>query len=298
MDEVTPEAGTPQQMSQFGPVLTWTRRLLCLTIAVIGVCAIWKLGGRLAHEAMALRADWLEARDRDPMGYIEISSREPEVKPPSCIREDNGRVLLWAGSGTKGQAGWFDATGVDMPLKQFRFAFGRDRIRAIDYPIFQDVDGEIVRKMYPERPVIGLAYQGEARAYPLTVMRKVEVVNETIQGDAIAVTWWPLLEQGAIYDRTLDGEQLSFGTSGYCYQDKFVLYDRGTDSLWYPMDGGLTAISGKLVGKVLRVIEPPNVVEWRQWRRQHPDTKVLVGADRSRGIPVPTRNEVASAEVR
>jgi hypothetical protein len=264
-------------------------------MSLLGVCVIGKLGSDLYRQLRALSADLASARDREPMGYLGISAEQPEYKPESCIREENGRVLLWAGSGTKGQAGWFDVTATDLPLRAFTYAFGRDRVKTIDYPIVQSVDGEIVRRIYPERDVLGLDFNGIARAYPRTVMDKVEVVNDMFNGRALAITYCPLIDKPAVYDRSLDGEVVSLGSSGYCYKEVFVLYDRRTDSLWYPQDDGLTAITGPLVGKRLPLLSvQAEETTWGEWRRRHPDTEVVVGADRTRGIPLPDSSEVAT----
>jgi hypothetical protein len=264
-------------------------------MSLLGVCVIGKLGSRLYRELTALSADLADARDREPMGYLGISAEQPEFKPASCIREEDGRVFLWAGTGTKGQAGWFDVTATDLPLRAFTYAFGRDRIKTIDYPIVQTVDGEIARRIYPEREVLGLEFNGIARAYPLTVMDKVEVVNDVFCGRALAVTYCPLVKKPAVYERTLDGESVSLGSSGYCYQEVFVLYDRSTDSLWYPKDEGLTAITGQLVGKRLPFLNvQAEETTWGEWRKRYPNTEVVVGADRTRGIPLPESSQVAT----
>jgi hypothetical protein len=264
-------------------------------LALLGVSIIGNLGQRLWKELGSLSRELADARNREPMGYVGISSDQPEFKPPSCIIHADGRVLLWAGTGVKGQAGWFDVSATDLPLKQFVYAFGRDRIKTIDYPILQDPNGEIARRIYPERHVLGIVVDGQPRAYPLTVMEKVEVVNDTINDIPLAIAYLPLVQKHMAYQRTVDGKPISLGTSGYVYQGAFVLYDRGTDSLWYPSDEGLAAITGPLAGKVLKYAdESMERVTWGKWQRRHPNTQVVVGADRSRGIPLPSPDEVAS----
>jgi Protein of unknown function (DUF3179) len=278
-----------------GRLHVWTRRFVCLSLAFLGVCIIGKMGSRLWKELGALSGELADARNREPMGYLGISSEQPEARPPSCIRESEGHVYLWAGSGVKGQAGWFDVSATKLPLKQFMYAFGRDKIRTIDYPILQSPDGEIARRIYPERPVLGLVVGNEARAYPLTVMEKVEVVNDMVGGVPLAVAYMPLMQKHLIFQRTVDGTPITLGTSGYVYQNAFVLYDRGTDSLWYPKEEGLTAITGPLTGKVLKpAAESVERITWGKWQRRYPNTQVLIGADRSRGIPIPSPDEIAS----
>lgn len=69
-----------------------------------------------------------------------------------------------------------------------------------------------------------------------------------------------------------------FGTSGYVYRNTFVLYDRSTESLWYPLDETRwTAIAGPRRGETIPFIEEPRPVPLGEWRRQHPNTVVLLG---------------------
>ena len=261
------------------------KQAVCVLLGILGILVILALGGQLYNGLKGLSDDWASARKQFPVGYIGLSADMPESKPPECIREENGRLLLWAGLGVPGQHGWYDVTGTNLPLKQFRCAFGRDTVKAIDYPIIQTAAGEIASRIYPERFVYGLEIDGGARAYPLTVLQKVEVVNEIFNGRLLAVTYCPLLERAVVYERGLDGEIISFGVSGYVYEDAFVLYDRATDSLWRPTDRGLTAITGSFKGISLKVEYRLTRTSWEEWRRRHPDTEVVVGADRSKGIP-------------
>lgn len=61
-------------------------------------------------------------------------------------------------------------------------------IPAIDDPEF--VTGSAAQaQMRPEEPVMGIVMGGEARAYSLWQLDAHEIVNDTIKGSAIAVTW-------------------------------------------------------------------------------------------------------------
>jgi hypothetical protein len=61
-------------------------------------------------------------------------------------------------------------------------------IPAIDAPEY--ISGkQAERHMRPEEPVIGVVVGGEARAYSLWQLDAHEIVNDEIEGSAIAVTW-------------------------------------------------------------------------------------------------------------
>jgi hypothetical protein len=63
----------------------------------------------------------------------------------------------------------------------------RDKIKAIDAPTFMaaGATGSV-----PDRlPVIGVTEGGQARAYPIPLLSRVEIVNDQVGGRTIAVTW-------------------------------------------------------------------------------------------------------------
>jgi hypothetical protein len=43
--------------------------------------------------------------------------------------------------------------------------------------------------MDPDERVIGLSINGDNRAYPLKLMSRHEIVNDTVGGKPVAVTW-------------------------------------------------------------------------------------------------------------
>ena len=75
------------------------------------------------------------------------------------------------------------------------------------------------------------------------------------------------------------GEQTDeFGVSGYVHKNVFLIFDRRTESLWYPLDDEKwTAISGPRKGETIPFIEEPGIVTLGEWRKKHPDTVVLLG---------------------
>ena len=84
----------------------------------------------------------------------------------------------------------------------------KDGIPAIDHPPFVSVAE--ARGLVPHEPVISVAIGGEARAYPLGVMIWDEIVNDTVGGMPIAVTWCPLCNSSVVFDRRAGGRTLSF----------------------------------------------------------------------------------------
>ncbi len=86
-----------------------------------------------------------------------------------------------------------------------------------------------------------------------------------------------------MYRRTLDGQVLDFGTTGFLRFSNLVMYDRQTESWWQEFGG--EAIVGDLVGKKLEQI-PLSIVSWKDFKTAFPEGKVLsknTGYQRSYG---------------
>jgi hypothetical protein len=105
------------------------------------------------------------------------------------------------------------------------------------------------------------------------------VVNDTIDGKPVLVTWCPLCGTPIAFERTLDGQAVEFGVSGKLHHNDLVLYDRQSFTLWQQLTG--EAIVGPRVPDELTMI-PADLVSLSDWRERHPDTLVLEGGDATR----------------
>ena len=64
----------------------------------------------------------------------------------------------------------------------------KDGIRSIDNPRFLDVP-EADLEYDTDELIIGVEFDGEARAYSIDLLSHREIVNDEVQGRPIAVTW-------------------------------------------------------------------------------------------------------------
>ena len=64
----------------------------------------------------------------------------------------------------------------------------KDAIPSIDRPRFYNVQ-EADAEYEPDEVVIGVQFEGEARAYPIGLLSGHEIVNDVVGGRPIAVTW-------------------------------------------------------------------------------------------------------------
>ena len=85
------------------------------------------------------------------------------------------------------------------------------------------------------------------------------------------------MQLSVVYGLEIDGELTTFGTTGYTYKNRFLLYDRATESVWYPLQKGeFNALSCKLQGKALPYIAEPEIVSLGESRTLYPRTVVLI----------------------
>lgn len=64
----------------------------------------------------------------------------------------------------------------------------QDAIPALDFPEYYSVS-EANREYMPEELVIGIEFNGDARAYAVGLLSRHEIVNDTVGGIHVSVTW-------------------------------------------------------------------------------------------------------------
>ncbi len=130
----------------------------------------------------------------------------------------------------------------------------------------------------PSDPVVGVEVGGEARAYPLRLLAWHQIVNDTIADTPIVVTYDPLCDSTAVFDRRVAGEVMTFGVSGLVWNGNLLMYDRrpvpDQESLWSQI---LAApIAGPAVDEQRRLeVVPATVMPWGEWSQRHPQTRVM-----------------------
>jgi hypothetical protein len=98
-----------------------------------------------------------------------------------------------------------------------------------------------------------------------------------------------------VSSREVDGEAITLSASGWTYNNRFVLYDYETESLWYCLEGDcrFTCVSGVHADKQLIAL-PSEITTWDDWHSRNPGTGIL----QFPLLPPDQKDEPLSPEIR
>ncbi len=200
-----------------------------------------------------------------------------------CVASILPALVLWLGlvAGAAGaspqhwQHEWpdtdFDRTTISDWREIMSGGPPKDGIPAIDNPSFLDVADKPA--LPGIEPVMTLEMPGERpRAYPLRYLMWHEIVNDTVGGVPVAVTYCPLCNSGLTFERLVAGRELSFGVSGKLRHSDMIMYDRQTESWWQQAIG--EAVVGEMTGVTLNLL-PSWMESWDQFKARNPEGLVM-----------------------
>lgn len=184
-----------------------------------------------------------------------------------------------------------DVTQHNVPLEEIFFDTFRSNPRAVPLP---EAEPELVARLLNAIPpidvpnfgsvdeadwleedalVLGYADQAQAWAFPLSILNYHELVNTTLAGRPVLISYCPLCYSGLVYSRQVGDKVLHFGNTSALYQSSLVMVDDATGSYWWQAAG--EAIAGPLTGARLELL-PGQIIAWETWRVWHPHTQVLL----------------------
>jgi hypothetical protein len=147
----------------------------------------------------------------------------------------------------------------------------KDGIPSIDAPKFQSTR-EADEWLSDREPVVFVQVGDDARAYPIQILIWHEIVNDTVGGEPLLVTFCPLCNTAIAFKRTFDGQVLDFGTTGRLRYSNLIMYDRQTETWWQQATGD--AIAGAYTGAQL-AFYPASMISWADFKALYPNGKVL-----------------------
>jgi hypothetical protein len=124
----------------------------------------------------------------------------------------------------------------------------------------------------PKEPVLGVHTPDGAVAYPFGVLEDlgaVVAVNDTLTGDAILITYLDAQQTARAFDRTVNGQVLTFEVTD---STGLILTDLETGTQW---DWRGKAVLGPLNGEQLEPLEDAYQLFWFAWSVYYPNTRVF-----------------------
>ena len=215
------------------------------------------------------------------IGVIADSTRSgPGSRAPATrVMERDGKKLLWGGAK---ESMHFDITRFALEPDQLHYGLGRENFPALIEPEFVSAE-QADTWLDDDDRVLVVKVGDEVKAYSIDLLTRHEVVNDTVGGKPIFAAYCILADLGAVYSRQIKGHTLTFALSGYTYadpdvwdgMDAFVLWDRDTESLWWPPIG--KAVSGPMMDTPLPLMDEKHWSQttWGEVKTKHPNVRVL-----------------------
>ena len=122
-----------------------------------------------------------------------------------------------------------------------------------------------------DKLVIGVAINGEEKAYPIQLIGYHHQVRDTVGNTPVMITYCTVCRTGRVYSPLIDGRAETFRLVG---MDHFnaMFEDHGTKSWWYQASG--EAVAGPLKGKALTEI-PSKQTTLKAWLDKYPKSFIL-----------------------
>lgn len=126
-------------------------------------------------------------------------------------------------------------------------------------------------KVDTSRLVLGVEYQGQAKAYPIQYLGYHHQVLDTLAGKPLMVTYCTVCRTGRVFEPVVKGKPESFRLVG---MDHFnaMFEDKTTKSWWRQATG--EAVAGKLKGHVLPELSTTQMT-LSQWLAIYPNSLIM-----------------------
>lgn len=168
-----------------------------------------------------------------------------------------------------------DTTKHSVDLSELTIAVSKDALPTLDFPKFIYKEDERYN-FYEYEPVIAISYNGESKAYPLSLLTMFELSNDSVGGEQVMVTFCPMCNAAMAFNRKIkkDGRDilLTFGISGLLMHNDMIMYDKQTNTWWEQLMG--EAIVGELAGTELKMMRAL-IISAKDYFDRYPDGKIL-----------------------
>jgi hypothetical protein len=192
----------------------------------------------------------------------------------------DGSKYLWGGNNEN----WhFNIDNWTLKECQLLFGSGRETFNDLRNPQYNTVSSQNHLYSDSHRFIIVFS-EDKPLVYSINIMADHEVINEVVDGVPIMIVYCIRADFSAVYYRSMCDSIFTFAASGYTYFDEgiqggidaFILWDRETESLWWPLiDLG---VSGTMVNKKMNTYlrSKWKVITWSEIKENYPNSKVLI----------------------
>ncbi len=189
------------------------------------------------------------------------------------VRDDGFRQVQRPGSVSLDEE--YDLAGLTIPRDEIHTLLPRDAIPALTDPALEPATEA---DWLPDSArMIEVKIGGEVLGVPLRILNWHEIVNITLGGEPIAVTYCPLCDSASVFSRRVRLSDtktvtLEFGVSGALYNSNVIMYDRKDRGLWSQL--AMHAISGPLAGTALDML-PVRLVLFSEFKQANPGAPIV-----------------------
>lgn len=138
-------------------------------------------------------------------------------------------------------------------------------------PVSLELEGAPGNAVDSGRLVLGVTYNGQAKAYPIQFLGYHHQVRDSVGGKPIMVTYCTVCRTGRVFEPVVNGKTEEFRLVG---MDHFnaMFEDKSTRSWWRQATG--EAVAGKLKGQFLPDF-PYTQAKLSKWLELYPNTLVM-----------------------
>ncbi|MDB5101565.1 MAG: hypothetical protein JWM80_5986 [Cyanobacteria bacterium RYN_339] len=127
---------------------------------------------------------------------------------------------------------------------------------------------ELGRLLKPDDLVLGLYLNGEARCYPLEVLKRPHLLHDSVGGIPVVPTYCEHSHAAVAYRDEWRGERLELNVAA-SPNGNVAFYEGKSDGMIHQLEGAIGA--GPNAGAILQTF-PLAFTTWQAWRTLHPDT--------------------------
>lgn len=172
--------------------------------------------------------------------------------------------------------GWWKRIAILLPLALCALVIYAFNFHLMADRMFLMLEEKVLRRVTPadadsDELVLAVARQGDARAFPISIIGYHHQIADTIGGQPVLITYCTVCRTGRAFSPIISGEANQFRLVG---MDHFnaMFEDSRTGSWWRQVSG--ECVAGPLKGSRLTEL-PSSQLTLGEFARRHPDGKVL-----------------------